>query len=158
MDLLTVVMHELGHAMGLEHEDAGEFGIMGAVLDTSPGLGLAVVGTAGAAAQTPAEAAAGPVQNGKATGQDPGSWASRITSALGLGIDWQDRADGGWRDLWPFGATRGARASNLVEFRIDRGAAGSEEDGGLELVGVALGAEDLAGEGGTRSFKVDWDV
>jgi hypothetical protein len=38
MDLVTVVLHEIGHVLGLGHEDAGEYAVMDA--DLEPGVRL----------------------------------------------------------------------------------------------------------------------
>jgi len=40
MDLLSVVLHEFGHGLGLGHDHAGEFGIMGAMFGAGTRVGL----------------------------------------------------------------------------------------------------------------------
>jgi hypothetical protein len=58
MDLLTVLLHELGHVLGLEDDEPGYFGIMGATL--APGTGILRSPPARGAAPAPAPAAPAP--------------------------------------------------------------------------------------------------
>jgi Ca2+-binding RTX toxin-like protein len=171
LDLMSVLLHEVGHATGLEHEDADQFAVMGSVLPfnpvPTPSLPDAAPGAARSAVRD-LRAAAGRRATSLADAWTPaaepearGSWLGRLASALRPSIDWQAQSDGGWRDLWPFGRTKAERGSRLVDFMIDLGTRTSEDGStsDFEPVGVALGAggDRAAGNRG-RTVKVDWGV
>jgi Ca2+-binding RTX toxin-like protein len=51
MDLLSVVMHELGHVLGLDHDDADAFPVMNETLDTGSQHRLGPAGKTGASSE-----------------------------------------------------------------------------------------------------------
>jgi hypothetical protein len=151
IDLRAVVEHELGHAIGLVHEDAEEFPVMGAVLASGRDLGTA---------SDPLNES--PVQRwAPDAGREDagGSWLERPASSVRPSIDWREPAAAGVGDLWSFDRNKTARAGHLVEFTLGLGSRASEEgDGESVEVVIAVEAEPSVGKNLHRFVKIDWDV
>jgi hypothetical protein len=83
MDLLTVIMHELGHSIGLDHDDARKYAVMREEL--APGTRYTL------------DVRSAPARSQDAHARNPDAW-----------IAWQIRADLGWR--LRFGGVSGLQA------------------------------------------------
>ncbi len=104
MDLVTVVEHEVGHLLGFEHGDAGDYAVMRESLD----LGVRY-------ALDPAPAApVAPAFDAYAGYANPGG-------GVNAGIGWQAEIGGGWEvKLSPYDTGRPDKgASNLAPFNLD---------------------------------------
>ena len=171
MDLVTVVMHEIGHVLGLEHADAAQYAVMHEDLD----LGvrylldqreLNIGPTAQTGDQTLLRLAfqsAGydalgrmskPAASTPAFDFDPAG-----SAGISGGIDWNDRFLGGWATMpSPFGNSAARSAPNFTDFLAKvLGSNGDKsgddgEDSKLDKMGSALntGKYAKAGKGATR--------
>jgi Ca2+-binding RTX toxin-like protein len=123
MDLLTVVAHEIGHVLGLEHGDEIGYPVMSDSLDAGTRY---VVGLEPAAAAHPASGQAAPAPSamygwaeilppaGRAAA-DPGE--RRDEEVRDSGVDWDAASGDAWGSVSPFGGKGSkAGAGNLSDF------------------------------------------
>ncbi|MEX2149864.1 MAG: LEPR-XLL domain-containing protein [Steroidobacteraceae bacterium] len=136
MDLLTVMMHELGHALGFGDGEPG-YSVMDQDLESGVRYVPAAAGS-GATAQAGA---------GRAAPSVSGMPAFDLYAGLGdigphAGIDWQADASGSWRvELSPYAPPKPAKAAspNLAEFDAKPlKSAPASQDTGFDSLGRAL--------------------
>ena len=159
MDLLTVVMHEIGHVLGFEHEDAGQHPVMSESLQA--GERLAVKDALHALDQ--AEAADVLMEQRIAEFE---AWADKLASikqgagarpsvdfdslfgpaggGSKSGVNWSGGLDKAWDRFSPFGdKTAGKGGSNLSDFLSSLLGGDKDEadkDDGYDQLGSSLNA------------------
>jgi hypothetical protein len=140
MDLLTVMMHELGHALGFGDGEPG-YAVMDQDLESGVRYALSADGSTGSTGTAQPGAGQAAPSAGGMPAFDP------LYAGLGgmgphAGIDWQGEASGSWRvELSPYALPKPLQpvTANLAQFEVKplKGQA-SAQDAGFDSLGRAL--------------------
>ena len=149
MDLLTVVLHEIGHVLGFDHDDAARFAVMDE--DLEPGIRYLLdnIGFDGDPDQPISDAAllqlarrAAAWEEGRAyemAGKVPPAFDWGVGgSAAGASIDWQEESGNGWgKSYSPFSQGKPGKGADAnfsdFFFKLMKGNRGAGSDMGAEL-------------------------
>jgi len=149
MDLLTVVLHEVGHVLGFDHDDASRFAVMDD--DLEPGIRYLLdnIGFDGDPDQPISDAALFQFARRAALWEEGVAWggAGKLppafdwgsgVAAAGAAVDWQEQSGSSWgKSYSPFGHGKSGKGSdgNFSDFffKLVNGNRAASSDMGEQL-------------------------